>query len=340
MQPIHSIPYSVAQPLERGFNNYYSIIQGDDGLKHVILGGAGFLGSNLANRLLADGASVCVFDRDGANFSHLHASQPSNLEIVKGNFGNQYPFAQLFELGDVVYHLICTTNPGLSNRDMMGEIQENVLPTLHLLDACVAKKVSKVVFISSGGTVYGRTNMEPFRETDATNPICSYGVQKLAIEKYLQIFYHISGLDYRIIRLSNPYGPLQNPKGGLGAVTAFTYRIMKDQPVTVYGDGHVIRDYIYVDDAVDGILRIAQCDNGEKLFNLGSGKGVTLIEVLQAVECALGKRANVQYGPARNVDVPYNVLDISRYRQIVSGFNPTPLEKGIRLLKESLQQYK
>ena len=311
--------------------------KGDDGLKHVILGGAGFLGSNLANRLLADGASVCVFDRDGANFSRLCAPQPSNLEIVKGNFDSQYPFAQLFEPGDVVYHLVCTTNPGLSNRDMMGEIQENVLPTLYLLDACVAKKVSKVVFISSGGTVYGRTNMEPFRETDATNPICSYGVQKLAIEKYLQIFYHISGLDYRIVRLSNPYGPFQNPNGGLGAVTAFTYRVMQDQPVTVYGDGTVTLDYIYVDDAVDGIVRITQCNNGERLFNLGSGKGVTLTEVLQAVECALGKKANVQYLPARNVDVPYNVLDISRYRQIVSGFNPTSLEEGIRLLAKSLQ---
>ena len=110
-------------------------------------------------------------------------------------------------------------------------------------------------------------------------------------------------------------------------MTAVTYRVMQDQPVTVYGDGTVTRDYIYVDDAVDGIVRITQCNNGERLFNLGSGKGVTLTEVLQAVE----------YLPARNVDVPYNVLDISRYRQIVSGFNPTSLEEGIRLLAKSLQ---
>lgn len=307
-------------------------------LKHVILGGAGFLGSNLANTLMEKGESVLVFDRKSANYSRLRPLYKEQLNIVIGDFSVCYPFAHLLEPGDVVYHLICTTNPGLSNQDMIGEIQENVLPTISLLDACVAKKVDKIVFLSSGGTVYGRTNLEPFRETDSTNPISSYGVQKLTIEKYLKIFYHISALDYRIIRLSNPYGPFQNPRGGLGAVTTFTYRVLKGETVNIYGDGNITRDYIYVSDAIEGILRIAKYDAGEKLFNLGSGKGVTLIEVLQTVEKTLGRKADVQYLTARNVDVPYNVLDISRYRQISDDIHLTSLENGIRLLAESFKK--
>lgn len=306
-------------------------------MKHIILGGAGFLGSNLANWLMEKGESVLIFDRENANYSRLRPLHKDQLKIVTGDFSVYYPFAELLEAGDVVYHLICTTNPGLSNRDMIGELQENVLPTVALLDACAAKKVNKIVFLSSGGTVYGRTNSEPFRETDPTDPISSYGAQKLTIEKYLQIFNHISALDYRIVRLSNPYGPFQNPQGGQGAVTTFTYRVLNGEPVTIYGNGDITRDYIYVSDAIEGILRIAEYDGGEKLFNLGSGKGVTLIDVLRTVEKAIGRKAEVRYLSARNVDVPYNVLDISRYRQISDDIQLTSLEDGIKRLAESLK---
>ncbi len=307
-------------------------------MKHVVVGGAGFLGSNLANKLMEKGESVLIFDRETADYSRLRPLHKAQLKIVMGNFSVSYPFTQLLEPGDVVYHLICSTNPGLSNKDMICEIQENVLPTVALLDACAAKKINKIVFLSSGGTVYGQTTLKPFRETDSTNPISSYGVQKLTIEKYLKIFNHISMLDYRIVRLSNPYGPFQNPQSGLGAVTAFTYRVLNGEAVTIYGDGNITRDYIYVSDAIEGILRIAKYDGGEKLFNLGSGKGITLTDVLQTVEKALGRKADVRYLTARNVDVPYNVLDISKYRQIADDIHPTPLEDGIRLLAEFFEK--
>lgn len=301
-------------------------------MKHVILGGAGFLGANLSNRLLKNEEQVLVFDRATANYSRLYSIDSPKLKIVHGEFSETYPYEQLLEKGDVVYHLICTTNPSLSNHDMAKEIKENILPTLALLNACITKNIEKIVFLSSGGTVYGRTNLRPFCETDLTNPICSYGAQKLLIEKYLQIFHHVSGLDYRIIRLSNPYGPFQNPLGGLGAVTAFTYHALRGEPVTLYGDGSIIRDYIYVEDAIEGILRISKCRDSEKLFNLGSGYGVPLKEVLATIEKVLGKKIKIFSFPSRNVDVPYNVLDISRYRRVAENFCPVSLEEGIKKL--------
>ena len=159
-------------------------------------------------------------------------------------------FEKLVEGQEEVYHLLSTTVPSTSNQMIETELRENVLLTVKLLEACVNQGVKKIVFFSSGGTVYGKESACPLNEDTPTNPITSYGIQKITIEKLLYLYSYIYGIDYRIIRLANPYGPYQKPNGVLGAVTTFTYKAIKGEEIQVYGDGSVVRDFIYIEDAI------------------------------------------------------------------------------------------
>ena len=190
--------------------------------------------------------------------------------------------------------------------------------------------MKKVVFISSGGTVYGKESNCPLSEITATNPICSYGLQKVAIEKLLYLYHYMYGLDYRIIRLANPYGPYQRPNGVLGAITTFTYKALKGEEIQVYGDGTVVRDFIYIDDAIRAILQIVEGENQHHIFNLGCGYGTSIKEVLNIIKDTLDVELNVVYKERRAVDVPTNYLDISRYEKYYGSLNPISLEEGIK----------
>lgn len=305
----------------------------------LILGGAGFLGTHLTNELLKKRQNfVTVFGRAESNYSNIHVSY-NNIRIVTGNFTSSFDFLQLTKGQDVVFHLISTTVPSTSNVALIDEIEENIIPSIQLLKACVTNHVKKIVFMSSGGTVYGIKKESPLLEDDETTPICSYGIQKLVIEKYIQLFYHIYGLDYRIIRLANPYGSFQNPKGKVGAVTTFLWRIMHNQEIEIYGDGSIVRDYIYVEDAIKGVLKIVDQESEYKIFNLGSGKGYNLCEILATAEQVANKKAMIKYLPARSVDVPYNVLDISRYIEVTKDVPQTSLVEGMEKLKKYFLRY-
>lgn len=146
------------------------------------------------------------------------------------------------------------------------------------------------------------------------------------------------GLDYRIIRLSNPYGPYQRPNGVLGAVTTFTYKALKGEEVTVYGDGSVVRDFIYIDDAIRGILNIVNGESKHHTFNLGLGYGTSIKDVLRKIENSLGLKMNIVYKEGRAVDVPVNYLDISRYEKYYGELNPIPLSEGIKRTAEFMKK--
>lgn len=223
-----------------------------------------------------------------------------------------------------------TTVPTTSNQHISQELVSNVIFSANLFEACIRCGVKKVVFVSSGGTVYGKEVDCPLKEKTATNPISSYGVQKITIEKLLYLYRYMYGLDYRIIRLANPYGPYQRPNGVLGAVTTFTYKALKGDEITVYGDGSVVRDFIYIDDAIRAIMKIVNGENKHRTFNLGCGYGTSIKQVLETIEKALGIKLNVSYLEGRKVDVPVNYLDISRYEKYYGALNPISLEDGIR----------
>lgn len=309
--------------------------------KTLILGAAGFIGTNMTKRLLCEGKSLILFDREEAVYQEIiqRAESEEKCRLVKGSFTHMKKEDWLelipdFEDVETVYHLVSTTCPTNSNRDVKQELEENVISTIHLLDACVAAGVPKIVFLSSGGTVYGKDHRGLCKEADEAFPITVYGMQKLFIEKTLYLYKQMYGIDYRIIRLANPYGPYQNPNGVQGAVTTFLWRALHDEKITVYGDGSVVRDYIYIDDAVEGILKIANGNGGNVLYNLGSGKGHSLIDVIECLKKVLDKELLVEFKEGRAVDVPVNVLDISRFEQDFGKFTYLSLEEGIKCLLE------
>lgn len=295
----------------------------------LLFGAAGFIGTNLALKLLEDPDNkITLADANKAYF-HPVLQGKSNAVLVETTMDEQTDFSSLLAGQNVVYHLVSTTVPTTSNQQIADELRANVVMTARLLDACVSCGVEKVVFISSGGTVYGKETACPLCEDTPTNPISSYGIQKVTIEKLLYLYHYMHGLDYRVVRLANPYGPYQRPNGVLGAVTTFTYKALKGEPIAVFGDGSVVRDFVYIDDAVRGIIAIANSDASHRTFNLGSGYGTSIRQVLSCIESTLHLPLQIQWLPGRRVDVPVNYLDISRYEQTFGALNPISLEQGI-----------
>lgn len=308
-------------------------------MKIILLGAAGFIGTNLVIQIAKNPDNVItVVDRNKSHFEVLKTMSIPNLRILESELSVDTDFNSLIEGQDVVYHLVSTTVPTTSNKTIPDELNANVVMTSLLLEACVRKSIEKVVYFSSGGTVYGKEAKCPLNEDTPTNPITSYGVQKITIEKMLYLYNYMYGLDYRIIRLSNPYGPYQRPNGVLGAVTTFTYRALKNEEIIVYGDGSVVRDFIYIDDAIDGIQRIVNGDSSYKTFNLGCGYGTSIKEVLGIIESTLGIKLSIKYTGMRRVDVPINYLDISRYEKEYGKLNPVNLETGIKKTAEFMKK--
>ena len=296
--------------------------------KTLVLGAGGFIGTNLCGALCARGEDLILFDRF---FAPEKAEKwQGQAQLVTGSFDGETDFDSLTEGVQTVYHLISTTCPTNSNMDIAAEYTDNVLPTVRLLDACVRNGVQRVIFLSSGGTVYGKDHTGVCREEDDAFPISSYGVQKLTIEKLLYLYQYLHGLDYRIIRLSNPYGPHQRPDGVQGVVTTFLYRTLMGEPIRLYGDGSVVRDYIFIDDAVRGILAIAQDGAPRRLYNLGSGQGTSVAELIRLLPEVTGKKPVVEHLPARAADVPVNILDVSRFHADFDIGAFIPLKEGMR----------
>ena len=297
----------------------------------MLLGAAGFIGTNLTIELAKKTEDeITLVDRSKAFFKPIVSMDLKNVHILEADLTVDMDFDSILKDQEVVYHLVSTTVPTTSNQHISQELVSNVIFSANLFEACIRCSVKKVVFISSGGTVYGKEVDCPLKEKTATNPISSYGVQKITIEKLLYLYRYMYGLDYRIIRLANPYGPYQRPNGVLGAVTTFTYKALKGDEITVYGDGSVVRDFIYIDDAIRAIMKIVQGENRHRTFNLGCGYGTSIKQVLKTIEEALGIKLNVSYLEGRKVDVPVNYLDISRYEKYYGALNPISLEDGIR----------
>lgn len=294
-------------------------------MKTLVIGGSGFIGSNLVEHLLGEGHLVRIYDR-GPNKFWATAEE---AEFVQGELGNHGLIREAVEGMEVVFHFVSTTLPKTSNDDPIYDVRSNLVDTIQMLEACVEAGVRKVVFSSSGGTVYGPPEMVPITEDHPTNPISSYGIVKLAIEKYLALFHHLHGLDYAALRISNPYGPLQDPTGQQGAISVFLNRIRTDQPIVIWGDGGVVRDYLYISDLVYALELAAVTETENKVFNIGHGHGASLNELIEMMSMAIGGAPEVEYLPARPLDVPVSVLDITRADTELGWRPETDLVDGI-----------
>ena len=295
-------------------------------MRVLVLGGSGFLGSHIVDKFLAEKHDVVVYDLYPERFRR----SPVGIKFVTGDFGNVGALDELISTGfDAVIHCVSTTTPKSSNESPEFDIQSNVIGTLYLLDICVKHGVGKLVFMSSGGTVYGDIgNLETVNESHAVRPMCSYGVSKLTIEHYLDVYRHLRGLDYVALRLSNPYGERQSPLRALGALTVFLHRTLKRQSVEVWGDGSVTRDFIYVGDVANAVyLATVKAISG--VFNVGTGAGLTLRDILSQIAVAAGQEPTVSWLPSRSFDVPRIVLDSGKLRAATNWRVVTGFEEGV-----------
>jgi UDP-glucose 4-epimerase len=287
-------------------------------MRVLVTGGNGFIGSHLVDQLVKRDWDVAVLDLHERRYESL----PSQVHFIKGNINQTDLVDDALTGVDIVFHLVWTTIHEVANQDPAGDVSANLIPTIHLLEGCRNAGVRRIVFASSGGTVYGPAQAWPISETHPQNPINGYGITKLAVEKYLYMFRHLYGLDYTIFRPSVPYGPRQNPLASQGAVAVFLYRVAYGLPVTIWGDGSVIRDYFYVSDLAEALIAGAESGvHEQRVFNIGGGKEVSLIQLLRMVEEVVGKRADVEYAPARRFDAPRIVLDTRVARQQL-GWRP------------------
>ena len=297
-------------------------------MKIAIFGGGGFIGSAIADRLLRDGHELRIFERPRVE-PFRQFTDGGKVEWLTGDLMSLHDVSGAVEGVDVVMHLISTTLPKNSNDDMIYDVQSNLVATLQLLNAMVAKGVPKIIFISSGGTVYGNPVYLPIDENHPTDPRVSYGITKLAIEKYLLLYQYLHGLKVCILRVANPYGERQRVETAQGAVGVFLNKAIRKEPIEIWGDGSVKRDFIYIGDVAEAFARAVDYAGSRNIFNISSGMGTSLNELIVTLEKVLGHEIVRDFRPARPFDVQVSVLSNSlALREL--GWQPrVGLEEGI-----------
>lgn len=291
-------------------------------MKILICGASGFLGKNLVERLSLEGNNELVLLDTYFDEKCLSLIKNTKYQIVNDN-----SVKQLIDIKfDLVFYLSCVSNPSTA-LTLSEEFTNNIEPLIDALELCSLHK-TKFIYFSSGGTVYGNNGLEANNENSALMPISSYGLQKCISEKVVEYYGCNKGINYNIVRIANPYGQYQNPKGSVGAITKFVYQCLSSETITIFGDGKNERDYIYVKDAVDMICMIAfSKKNG--IYNIGTGKGTSLVKIIECLNSIFGQKVNVSFEQSRLCDVRKNVLDISKF---ISDFGPyhfTELDEGI-----------
>jgi UDP-glucose 4-epimerase len=273
----------------------------------VIFGGGGFIGSTIADRLLTENHAVRIFERPRVS-PYRKFRNDERVEWVTGDLLSMQDVTNAVRDTDAVLHLISTTLPKNSNDDPIYDVQSNVVGSLQILKAMIACKVRNIVFISSGGTVYGNPIYLPIDERHPTDPLVSYGISKLTIEKYLQMYERLFGIKAITLRVANPYGERQRIETAQGAVGVFLYRALMGQPIEIWGDGSITRDYIHVSDVAEAFVKALNYTGDARLFNVGSGVGTSLNSLIELLEAVLGTSIERRYLPGRPYDVPVSVL--------------------------------
>lgn len=295
----------------------------------VIFGGAGFIGSHIADNLLKHKFNVTIFDK-------LYASKKNvehiidKISFIEGDFINKIDVGDCLKKQDYAVHLVSSTLPADSNLNPVYDVESNLISTLNFLEECIKNKVKKVIFISSGGTVYGVPASIPIKENHATQPTCSYGIIKLTIEKYLALFNQLNGLKYSVLRFSNPFGERQNPHLAQGLITNLLFKIKQKEDIEIWGDGSVVRDYFYIKDAVKSVYKALNYSGKISIFNISSGKGLSINRILEKFRKVLNLKFNVNYLSPRKFDVPINILDNCAARKILNWKPETKFDDALK----------
>jgi UDP-glucose 4-epimerase len=242
---------------------------------------------------------------------------------------------------DIVHHYAWSSIPATANARPEVDLAGNVATTLRLLEAARAQpKPPRIIFASSGGTVYGRARQVPVSEDHPLAPITAYGAGKAAVELYMGYYRALHGVDCRVGRVANPFGAGQNTQRGQGAVTVFLEAALAERPIQIWGSGEAVRDYIHIADAASGLLRLALEPPaiGPWIYNIGSGHGVSLNEIVTELELRLNRPLHVQRLPGRDFDVPISVLDVTLAQKQLGWSASLPFSEGICRTLQDLQR--
>lgn len=290
----------------------------------LVLGGNGFIGSHLVDQLLNQGDRVRVFDRAPDKYRDALPG----VNYFYGEFNDSAMLAEALQGVEVVYHVISTTVPSTSNLDPVGDINGNLINTVKLLELMRLQNVKRIVYFSSGGTVYGRPEFTPVTEDHPKNPISSYGVIKLAIEQYLSMYYLLHGISYVALRASNPYGSRQGHSGLQGVIGTYIDNLNKGFSIEVWGTGEVVRDFIHISDLVELSLLAGRSDK-VGLFNAGYGQGASILDIITVLAQCAETEIKPVFKPGRDFDVPNSVLDISKAQEQFGWSPKVSLQEGI-----------
>lgn len=302
-----------------------------EGLHIIVLGGHGFIGSHFVKHAVRAGHKVSVVDLLPAP-RHDHGE---TFDFYRAGTAELAADTDLLRSADVVVHCAYSTVPATANADPARDIAENVIPLIALIEAMGTIGLRRLVYLSSGGAVYGPPRTVPIAEDHPLDPLSAYGVSKVASEKYLGMYAANRGLRPTIIRPANPYGVDQGKVGLLGAVTTFLNLLAAGQPATLWGDGSTVRDFVHIDDVSRLLLAAAEHDH-PGTYNCGSGNGNSLMELIDTINEVTGRRLTVHHEPARSFDPPEIILDITAARRTFGWAPSIPLADGIRDVARSL----
>lgn len=289
----------------------------------VVLGGTGFVGSAITRGLVADGYDVTV----AARRLPVDLDRLSGARVLQRDAADPAIYDELLDGASAVVYAVGSLFPQESNASPLVDVHDSLTPVIHLLEALRRRPEVSMVFLSSGGTVYGNPRTMPVTEDHPTDPTTSYGILKLAGEKYIGMYRELYGVRARVLRVSNAYGPFQPIGRGQGVVGVFLDRVVRGLPVTVFGTGCTVRDYIHVDDIASAVIASLAAGVPHTL-NVGTGVGTSLLQIVQLLEQISGRAVAVEHLPARGFDVESIVLDVGAFRAL-TGHEPIELTAGL-----------
>jgi UDP-glucose 4-epimerase len=294
--------------------------------KCLIIGANGFIGSHLLDELVGRGHTVTAFDRFSSG-TNTFTSTPEGR--IVGEFMNRADVAAALRGQEFVFHLVSTTTPASAENDPTMDLRTNVASSVDLLELCVDAGIKKVFFASTGGAIYGDQPGANLTERAIPQPFSPYAIGKLAIEGYLAYFQRKFGLDYLAFRISNPYGPGQRFDKVQGVIPIFLRRVSNGQPLTVLGDGSMVRDYVFVKDVAEMIADTVGAQAEHTLYNIGSGQGTSISELLEVIREVTGETLTINPAPLPSTFVSKAVLDVGRFNAEFGPRELVQLHEGI-----------
>ncbi len=300
-------------------------------MRVLVTGGGGFIGSTLVDQLIAHGHEVhAVDDLSTGSLSNLDDARREasihfhRFDIASEGFGDLVPRVK----PEILLHLAAQASVPKSVADPLLDAHTNVMGLLRVLDACVASEVRKIVYTSSGGTIYGTQRKLPIKETAVGRPLSPYGITKKAGEDYIRFYQAEYGLDFTSLALANVYGPRQDPHGEGSVVSVFSQRLLEGKPPRIHGTGEQTRDFVFVDDVANAFVRAMDAGSGETI-NVGTGAETSINDLFRTMASSAGWNGDPEYGPARAGDVLRSCLDPEKAKELLGWQAWTPLEEGV-----------